>query len=153
MATTRSAKKVFNRKTVLEALEQHDIYRKGNRWRVDGTALTSRVFFKSFARPIAVFPRRLNDRMSLQSSVFTLHGGKNYIDHMRCNYQNDEIPKPIGLEEIHPEPDILRWYRIPYDRKPEILLELFKLGIHEASLFPEVDKLPRYLQSLWWYPK
>src|ERR1700682_4199127 len=30
-----------------------------------------------FRCPVAVFPRRLNERMVFQSSVFTLHGGKN----------------------------------------------------------------------------
>ena len=32
----------------------------------------------SLQKPVAVFPDRLNRRMVLQSSMFTLHGGKQY---------------------------------------------------------------------------
>jgi hypothetical protein len=37
-------------------------------------------WIEQFRKPIAVFPSRLNERMIFQSSVFTLHGGKYYVE-------------------------------------------------------------------------
>jgi hypothetical protein len=108
-------------------------------------------------RPIAVFPRRLNDRMVFQTSVFTLHGGKIYSPEMRRHYpRRDRIPKPISLQQVHdenPRKPLLKRYRIPWDTKKNILNDLFRLGVHEAMLFPEIDRQAAYLERLWWYQK
>jgi len=141
MAVLTSAKAVFNKRSVVTALEEHGFKRK------------PRKMLDSFRRPIAVFPRRFNERMTLQSSVFTLEGGKRYADPIREQYKGDLMPDPITLDEVNRETPILKRYRIPADAKLPILDVLFRLGIHEASLFPEVDRQPGYLGNLWWYPK
>lgn len=100
------------------------------------------------AKPIAVFPYRWNERMVFQSSVFTLHGGKN------CNKEEPtgdhfKLPEPISLEEINQKKQILKYYKIPKENKDDIEKTLFKLGIHEGSLFPEMDHQSIYLKQQW----
>ncbi len=145
MAATRSKAKLQCKPTVVAALEQVPKERNGD---VDLDGL------QTFLRPIAVFPRRLNERMTLQSSVFTLHGGKEYVPAMREKYGPDCIPSPISLQQVDDEcgdKRILGRYLIPHDRKASIKDELFKLGVHEGTLFPEVDRQAVYLQQCWWY--
>jgi hypothetical protein len=81
--------------------------------------------------------------------VFTLHGGKYYIEGFESFYENDTIPEPISLEEINKQEYILQWYRIPKECKGEIRRDLFKPGIHEGTLFPELDRQAVYLRQLW----
>lgn len=110
--------------------------------------LPDRIPEESLASPVAVFPNRSNPRMTFQSSVFTLHGGKLY-HRVEPVPVEDRMPQPKSLEEIDQEHSILRYIRIPARRKPKIADELFRLGIHEGSLFPEIDKQARYLEALW----
>jgi len=147
MAAHRSATSLTRKKTVRLALEEEGIDPQHDpHWML------------RFQRPVAVFPRRLNDRMTLQSSVFTLHGGKMYVPAMQKNYWNDELPPPKTLKEVdrevisHGNKPILRTYVIPGGKcKKEIRDDLFRLGVHEATLFPEVDRQAVYLQQLWWF--
>jgi hypothetical protein len=101
------------------------------------------------ASPIAVFPSRLNGRMVLQSSMFTVHGGK----YLRSNHQKRELPKPRSLEEINdalaPRDQFLKTYLIPGKVKEKIRSELLTLGIHYGSLFPEIDKQAAYIKEQW----
>lgn len=97
-------------------------------------------WFERFRKPVAVFPSRLNDRMIFQSSVFTLHGGKYYVEGFESFYENEIIPKPISLEQVNEEEYILQRYTIPRRYRAEIRHDLFKLGIHEGALFPELDR-------------
>ena len=142
MATTRSLRKLVARETVRKALAE------------DPVDLDD-FWLESCRRPIAVFPRRLNERMVFQTSVFTLHGGKIYSPEMLKHYaERDRIPPPITLsqvDEANERKPILKRYRIPWYTKTTILDSLFRLGIHEAMLFPEVDRQAGYLQRLWWY--
>jgi hypothetical protein len=143
MATTRSLRTLMCKKTVLAALEQDTRGRLRGDW------------IRQCRRPIAVFPRRLNDRMIFQSSVFTIHGGKVYSDHLEKLYlPEDRMPASMSLTEVDKEYEsqpILKRYSIPKKKKPDILDDLFKLGVHEAMLFPEIDRQAEYLQRLWWY--
>lgn len=143
MATTRSATKLTHMKTVRDACEEEGIDR-GEGW------------MNAFCRPVAVFPNRLNERMTLQSSVFTLHGGKHYREALRKSYAGDAMPPPISLTQLDDEcPEgrrLLQRYSIPAGAtKKRILEELFVLGIHEGSLFPEVERQGSYLKKLWWF--
>jgi len=101
------------------------------------------------ASPIAVFPSRLNGRMVLQSSMFTIHGGK----FLRSNHQKRELPRPRTLEEINdalaPRDQFLKTYLIPQKHKTEIRRQLETLGIHYGSLFPEIDKQAAYIKEQW----
>lgn len=144
MAWTRKASKLRHKQTVVEALAEESIAAppRGLEW------------LNQFRAPIAVFPSRLNDRMVFQSSVFTLHGGKEYPEGMRAYYRGNDIPGPITLDQINEKraPErILRRYKIPSGAKGKILKDLSLLGIHEATLFPEVDRQAIYLQELWWH--
>ena len=143
MATTRSLRKLRARESVRRAVAEDPVD-------------LNRHWLHLCLRPIAVFPRRLNNRMIFQTSVFTLHGGKVYSDEMRQHYSNrDRIPRPITLQQVHDEdPEskpVLKRYSIPWHKKPEILDDLFRLGVHEALLFPEIDRQAAYLPRLWWY--
>jgi len=100
--------------------------------------------------PLAVHPNRLNERMAFQSSVFTLHGGKVYQKDDQTPEDNRLSP-PVRLEDIDDKSKekILKYYQIPPDCARKIERDLFRLGIHEGSLFPEVDRQARYLEALW----
>jgi len=141
MATTRSLRKLRMRETIKKALHEDPVDLDDD-------------WLECCRQPIAVFPRRLNERMVFQTSVFTLHGGKVYSPEMKLHYaQYDRIPPPITLERVEQENQgrILKRYRIPQAAKEKILDSLFRLGIHEAMLFPEVDRQAGYFQRLWWY--
>lgn len=110
--------------------------------------LPDRVPEQSFASPVAVFPNRANPRMIFQSSVFTIHGGKRYHSHEPAPLE-DRLPAPISLEDIDSEHNILRYVRVPALSKQKVADDLFELGIHEGSLFPEIDKQAKYMERLW----
>lgn len=101
------------------------------------------------ASPVAVFPSRLNGRMVLQSSMFTIHGGKC----LRSNHGKRELPRPRSLEEINDalarRDQFLKTYLIPKKTKEKIRSELLTLGIHSGSLFPEIDKQAAYIKEQW----
>ena len=96
--------------------------------------------------PIAVYPHRLNDRMRFQSSVFTIHGGK------AINIPKKEkltpLPKPKKLEEINRN-EFLQSFIIPKDLKKQIRKELFLIGIHKGSLFPELEYQTSVIKDKW----
>lgn len=99
--------------------------------------------------PVAVFPHRRNMRMLLQSSVFTVHGGKlfSYSD-------GDELPKPRSIEEINSTSNnkYLAKLRIPASRKERIARQLEIIGIHRGALFPELDSQSSFVCKQWSVP-
>lgn len=135
MAGTRFKKMLLLNKAVLDAAKSEDI---------DVNELNN---LETFCTPVGVFPGRLNFRMIFQQSVVTLHGGKTYSESKPS--VDDHIPLPKTLEEIDAETDILRHYLIPRDSKVKIEEDLFRLGIHEGTLFPEIDRQVAYLRKLW----
>jgi len=103
------------------------------------------------ASPVAVFPARLNGRMVLQSSMFTLHGGK--VVRGRERTSPEDLPRPRSLEEINDhlisKEQFLRAYGVPARCKESIRTELLTLGIHPGTLFPELDKQAAYIKEQW----
>jgi hypothetical protein len=95
-----------------------------------------------FTTPIAVYPYRTEERMLFQSSTFTLHGGKR---------NKENIPEPISLQQLNnlkcPNEQFLQKYIIPAANKEHIKRQLKLIGIHEGSLFPELDKQASYLKE------
>lgn len=79
--------------------------------------------------PVAFFPKLISDRMKYQSSVFTIHGGG--------------INDFKSLESFE---NILLNYKIPNDKKLKIRKQLFNLGIHEGSIYPELENQSKYLK-------
>lgn len=136
MACHRSKKMLILNKNVLEVARAED---------KDMNELHK---LESYSTPVGVFPERLNYRMIFQQSVFTLHGGKIYSERKKSDI-SDTIPLPTTLEEIDMESDILKHYLIPHKSKEKIEEDLFRLGIHEGTLFPEIDRQAAYLKKLW----
>ena len=116
---------------------------------------------ENFFKPIAVYPYRWNSRMVSQSSLFTIHGGKFYSKEEERYLQEDrksledKIKKPISLDEINKnlkkkkKRPIIKKYLIPKKSKESIKETLLELGIHEGTLFPEMDHQAVYLKELW----
>jgi hypothetical protein len=147
MAATRSSGALRSQHSVIEAVREE----AASGMKIDLDKDKGGKWLELYTSPIAVFPSRLNDRMIFQASVFTLHGGKKYMESMKEYYEDDIIPSPVSLEDIDEEINILRRYVIPSKMKSEIQENLFVLGIHEGTLFPEVDHQSVYLQQLWSY--
>lgn len=133
MAGTKSKKRLMLNKAALDAANYEDVDILAD--------------LKKFSTPVCVFPIRLNYRMIFQQSVVTLHGGKVYSESKTP--VNDLIPPPRTLEEIDLEADILKHYLIPLHSKVKIEEDLFRLGIHEGTLFPEIDRQASFLKKLW----
>lgn len=105
----------------------------------------------ALSTPVAVLPNRLNGRMIAQSSCFTLHGGKLYLQRRR----NPEfLTRPRHLEELaaaatSTSNEFLLYFDIPALAKPDIQRELLLLGVHPGSLYPELDKQAEYIRAYW----
>jgi hypothetical protein len=107
--------------------------------------------------PIAVYANRSNQRSRSQSGVFTLHGGKYLPD--PSAYQPKEIYRsaigmPINLTDIDsslPSRRILKWLRIPKAKRASFRKTLSRIGVTDATLFPELDYQAKYLLSRWTY--
>jgi len=60
---------------------------------------------------------------------------------------------PVSLDRVNalcPGNPIMKRFKVI--NKSGIIKDLFLLGIHEGTLFPEVDRQAVYLEKLWWYP-
>lgn len=138
MAATRSSKTLARTQSVKEAIEDPE----------DGKR---KDWLQSYRTPIAVFPYRLNERMVFQSSVFTLHGGKVYGKGLRKKYKGEDMPEPVSLEDIQIKTGrtFIKRFTVPWEQKEKIRHGLFILGIHEGTLFPEIDRQASYLKELW----
>jgi len=100
--------------------------------------------------PIAVYPNRINQRMAVQSSTFTLHGGKCYAIGDHREKPDDSIPPPKHLLDLSQSTDsskqFLQMFAIPKAEKRRLKRQLFEIGIHESTLFPEIDKQGQYIE-------
>lgn len=136
MAIARSVKQLKNRKTIRQVIAL------GRMTEIELDDL------QKYSTPVAIFPYRTNPRMIYQQSVFTLHGGKCYDERSEIP-PLEKMPHPRSLEEISKETDLLKLYVVPIECKPSIEDELFRLGIHEGTLFPEIDRQAAYLKKAW----
>jgi len=105
-----------------------------------------------FATPIAVLPNYLNQRMFLQSCLFTLHGGKLHNGLLDKKIDKSSLPLPISLEKINSEqikmgkPPIIIEAIIPSIYKEKIARELSYLGIHPGTIRPELEYQASYFK-------
>ncbi len=81
--------------------------------------------------PVAVHPTYLHPRMSAQRSVFTIHGAKKVP---LCNLVSDTI--------VHK-------FIIDPDQAPSMLKDLYMLGIHDSTAFPDLDGLASELSVIY----
>ena len=113
------------------------------------------------AYPIAVFPGRTNDRIIHQHGTFTLHGGKKY-DPVLTEFPKEEekFPSPVTLDNLSrqiryecPDGEVFKQfldvYVVPSCAKRKIREQLKRLGIHVASVYPELEHQAKYIKSQW----
>ena len=114
--------------------------------------------------PVAVFPNRTNVRLNSQLGTFTVHGGKVYdakiIDRDVIKTEM-LLPPRRSLVELHLEAlrrtdaetkadgGFLDMYVVPSGAKRKIREQLKRIGIHGASLFPELEHQAAFIQNQW----
>jgi len=118
--------------------------------------ITSEGLYARLRMPVAVYASRSNRRIRTQAGVFTLHGGKYESEphkHKADVVSGDSIGMPIGLMEINeglPETKpILKWLRIPAVHRAGFRETLARIGVTDATLFPELDYQSKYLLQRW----
>lgn len=100
--------------------------------------LVKPAFDDDFASPgkvIAVLPPEHDMRHFSQQSVFTLHGDGKSLEDWRAEL----IPNEAEHRKL------MMCTALPPKAKTEIRGDLERLGIHEASLFPDLANLARYI--------
>jgi hypothetical protein len=109
--------------------------------------------------PVAAVPNYVHGRLTVQSSVFTLHGGKRFYSRQEAEKINAEggngkselVEEPISLKELNDSQSgkILLGFVIPAKRRPAIRKHLERLGVHRGMLFPDLENQALYLSKLW----
>ena len=84
---------------------------------------------------IAVVPAERDMRLFVQQSAFTLHGDGTSLQEWRAEL----MPDAAGHRTL------MMCASIPGSSKTEMRSDLERLGIHEASLFPDLGSLARYV--------
>jgi len=75
-------------------------------------------------------PRHLHPRIAVQSCLFTVHPEK---------WKNETDPWSGFLTKV----------LIPRSNRPRLRHQLFRLGIHRAALFPDLDNAALHIQRTW----
>lgn len=112
------------------------------------------------ASPVAVFPNRLNPRMTSQLSMILLFGGKKGCpnEYLECE-AGECLPffdeNKHGLEELNRSANVkfLEEFVIPSGKKAYIREQLRCIGMHEAALYPELDHVGSFVRKEWTFPK
>lgn len=81
-----------------------------------------------------------------------------YVNIYKPSHVSNRIRAQSGIFTIQPDPmqplndrlkgKAIRKYRIPFNVREELRRELRLFGIHHASIFPDIDGLSKYLQSV-----
>jgi len=90
--------------------------------------LTGKQVANGAKRTIAINPVWNSQRVMLQQGVFTLHGSKNFS---------------LDWEDA----SSLVYLIIRKQYKEKLLIELHRVGIHEMSIFPEIEHVCNYLKT------
>lgn len=77
--------------------------------------------------PLAVHPIQNSERVVLQQGVFTLYGTRPELD-------SAHVPSLIGIPILQ-------------ECKQQLLKQLERIGVHEMSLFPEIEHTCNYLKG------
>jgi hypothetical protein len=73
----------------------------------------------------------------------------------RSTAEAKAIGRPIHLDDVNNElvksgkEPILYGYRIPAEEKQGIKKQLEQLGIHEGTLYPEIERQAAHLKHVW----
>lgn len=114
----------------------------------------NREIIEYLSTPIAIAPVKTNPRMIFQSSVFTLHGGKNTPEEFKREatdkYESELMPEPVDLLQLNKSQcnKFLHEITIPYDAKVEIRKHLNYVKINRGTLFPEIDQQVENLKEI-----
>jgi len=93
---------------------------------------------------IPLLPDLFAGRMLQQSSCFTLHTPPLWLNIPGLDL-SDEAKYQITPNTV---PNAVR-YVIPKDAKPNLRLTLRRMGITEATLFPDLDHVASELKNAW----
>jgi hypothetical protein len=109
---------------------------------------------RKLCSPVAVIPNYIHNRLTVQSSVFTLHGGKRFFsrtDAQEINAASDLLDEPVSLETISAEHEdgVLLRFVIPAIKRASMRRHLERLGIHRGALFPDLENQALYLAQFW----
>ena len=123
--------------------------------------------------PVAVMPRRSHPRMDSQLSCFTVHGGKLYHSSTddSAEVKWTRLGNPIHLHEINSldsyrknmpangkrfnytdgeeEWRFMKRFKISKWSISRIMIELDRLGITEAMLYPDMEGQSKFVRSRW----
>lgn len=116
-------------------------------------------FLVSLRKPVAVFPDRRNIRLIAQSGMFVLSGGDYLPKKLKREHATCRTPEPFHLEDWRKKKDFIHYAIIPSFCKDEsgkdinikqgIREELERIGIHGASIYPDLEKQGEYIKQLW----
>lgn len=97
-------------------------------WRSPKIDLTKELPSSPFEikETIKYVPRIVTPRLRAQRGIFTAH--------------------PDPKREFEPKPGSVFRIQIPYEKRKELKNSLFRHGIHEEVLFPDLDGLSRHIQ-------
>lgn len=111
----------------------------------------SSVSREKLSMPIAVYPRRLTERLIAQSGTFTLFGGKSYFMHKQPKGAGFPIFK--DLTALHSIAAVgkpfLGYVPIHKEAKSRIREQLAELGVHQGSVFGELDDKSNAIKDQW----
>ena len=108
--------------------------------------------------PVAVFPGRGNRRLAAQLGAFTLHGGKTYDSELRNSFEGrDRFADPLSLVRLNDRvmntevegKRFLDVWVVPSGSKRKIREQLKRLGVHAASVFPDLEYQSEYMKREW----
>ncbi|MBM7410150.1 FRG domain-containing protein [Methanococcus maripaludis] len=85
-----------------------------------------------------------NDRLRVQQGCFSIHGSHVFLENNGLKSVQIRTMTDYDLENSE---EILATFIIPADKKKEIREELERLGIHDGTMFPELDKYGEYLKK------
>ncbi|MBM7408372.1 FRG domain-containing protein [Methanococcus maripaludis] len=102
-------------------------------------------YFKSLLSGVLLIkPVITNNRLRVQQGFFSIHGFK--FEQLNDNLGILNFEK-ITDHDLENSEEILATFIIPADKKKEIREELERLGIHDGTMFPELDKYGEYLKK------
>lgn len=113
-------------------------------------------FCEKLSMPVAVYPSRISPRLKAQSSVFTIHGGKQYAVSESPDKQVNDIPQPAPLlflakenEQRKRQRPFLAKIKVDGSKKQEIRQHLFEIGVHKSSMFDGLDHQSEFIKQQW----
>jgi len=140
--------------------------------------MANAVFTRMFSWGLVVYPRHLSPRLISQSGVFTLHGGKRYetdeedytqkdkplpvtdnFKALQAQFEKDTTKKvdegllsptkPLLFLSREVRDNFLGVIKIPSKEKSRIRTELFEVGIHQGSLYTNLDDQSAFVRQVW----